>query len=231
MIKIPDKFKYPKVKFAWENKPLFVNEVIGKLYSSGRLYNGERLTAGINSEEGYFMYDLIKQNNFKNCLEIGMANGLSSQYICQALLENNNSGSLISIDPFQSTQWKNQGIENIKRAGLQKHSVVLEEKDYIILPKIINGILKNKAELFDFIIIDGDHRFDYTLLDFMYSDFILRKGGVILVDDVLHKSVQPVVRYIDKNYHHFKRYHISKTMAMYVKTGDDKRDWNFHVNF
>ena len=163
MIKIPDRFKYPKAKFAWENKPLFVNEVIDKLYSSGKLYNGEKLTAGINSEEGYFMYDLVKQNNFKNCLEIGMANGLSSLYICQALKEINKEGSLISIDPFQSTQWKNQGIENIKRAGLDKHSAVLEEKDYIILPKILSGILRNKAELFDFIFIDGDHRFDYTL--------------------------------------------------------------------
>jgi predicted O-methyltransferase YrrM len=234
MVVIPDRTKYPKTKNPWENKALFVNDVIAKIYNSGKLYSGEKLTAGINAEEGYFMYDLIKQNKFKHCLEIGMANGMSALYMCQALKENDNGGTLISIDPFQTTQWKQEGVNNIKRAGLVEYSALLEEMDYLALPEILANMKANKVPKFDLIFIDGDHRFDYTLLDFLYSDLLLNVGGVILVDDIRHRSVKPVINYLDTNYTHFtmlKGPKASDTMACFIKKKQDERAWNFHINF
>ncbi len=48
----------------------------------------------------------------------------------------------------------------------------------------------------DFIFIDGWHTFDYTLIDFFYADKLLRKDGIILIDDALHKGVEKFVKNI-----------------------------------
>jgi predicted O-methyltransferase YrrM len=234
MIIIPDKSKYSITPNKYTNPFFQVNDTLSEIYNSGRLYNGEKLTAQTNPDEGYFIYDLIKKNKYKNCLEIGMANGISALFICQALAELNNNGSLISIDPYQSTQWKNQGVENIKRAGLKKYHALAEKFDYTALPHMLINMQKSTLEKFDLIFIDGDHRFDYTLLDFMYSDMMLKVGGVILVDDVRHKSVRPVINYLERNYKHFKMLkgpNASESMALFIKIGEDKRSWDFHVNF
>lgn len=234
MVVIPDKSKYIVTSNKYTNTFFQVNDVLAHIYMSGRLYNGEKLRAQIGPDEGYFIYDIIKKNNYKNCLEIGMANGMSALYICQALSELKNGGSLISIDPYQSTQWESQGVKNVKRAGLEKYHALAEKFDYTALPHMLINMNKNKVEKFDLILIDGDHRFDYTLLDFMYSDMMLNVGGIILVDDIRHKSVRPVINYLERNYKHYKMlkgYNASNSMALFIKIGEDKRTWDFHVNF
>ena len=59
--------------------------------------------------------DTIKKHNYIKCLEIGMANGLSTLYILS-----DKKTTLISIDPNQKTQWKSQGLKFIKKYGLEK---------------------------------------------------------------------------------------------------------------
>lgn len=184
-----------------------------------------------------------------------MANGLSSLYICQALFEQKSFFSsqnenikdkdikktfkdkdfyLISIDPYQSTQWKNAAVKHLEDAKLQRYNTLIKELDAVALPEILSLVSDKKLELFDFIFIDGDHKFDYTLLDFMYADMMLKVGGVIVVDDVLHDNVKACMNYIDTNYKHFKKLkgaNASKTMNLYVKIEEDKRTWDFHVPF
>ena len=183
-----------------------------------------------------------------------MANGLSSLYICQALFEQkslslsteNIKGKdslidgkdkdfyLISVDPYQCIQWKNAAVKHLEDAKLQSYNTLIEELDAVALPEILSLISKQKLELFDFIFIDGDHKFDYTLLDFMYADMMLKIGGVIVVDDVRYENVKACMNYIDTNYKHFKKLkgvNASKTMNLYVKIEDDKRTWDFHVPF
>jgi len=52
-----------------------------------------------------------------------MANGLSALAICQALADNGRPyRMLISIDPFQASQWDNTARANLERAGLSTFS-------------------------------------------------------------------------------------------------------------
>ena len=238
---LPDRTKYPKTDRIgiYTNKFYLVNDTITNLFKTQRLPNKEKMTGQIDPLEGYYMYDLIRKNKFKNCLEIGMANGMSALYICQALKENGN-GMLFSIDPFQTSQWNGMALENLKNAGLSKYSFLLEEKDIHALPKILKfcekeaKLTKKPTEIFDFIFIDGDHRFDYTLLDFFYASLLLRIGGVIIVDDIRMPAVRDVIKYLRTNYKHFKLVGgegKSVTSATFVKIADDKREWHFHNNF
>jgi hypothetical protein len=78
------------------------------------------------------------------------------------------------------------------------------------------------------------HLFDYTLVDIFYADLLCRVGGVILLDDIRHRGVAPVMDYMLTNYPHLQRVEdtiCAETMATFVKTAPDSRSWDFHVPF
>jgi predicted O-methyltransferase YrrM len=214
-----------------------VNNTIKEIYKTGKTETEDgskiKITSAIGPYEGYNLYYLVIENKFTNVLEVGMANGLSSLYICEALKkvkkETGKSGKLISIDPFQSIQWKNAGITSIKKAKLKTYHKLIEEMDYIAMPQLIEEDKK-----FDMVLIDGMHLFDYTILDLFYADILTKVGGVICLDDIKHKGTGKAYDYVVKNYKHWKLIPntiANKTMATFLKIKEDNRYWNFHSNF
>lgn len=183
-----------------------------------------KIHSAIKKEEGENIQKIIKKYNLNNCLEIGMAYGISAFYI----LSSKKDIKLTSIDPYQKDekQWNSMGIKLLQYVKLNKRHNLIEELSYIGLPKLLN---KNKS--YDFIFIDGWHTFDYTLLDFFYADKLLKLGGIIVIDDVLHKGVNKCIKYVETNYKNYKKIETSKTQAGYIKIGEDKREWYNHVNF
>ncbi len=195
-------------------------------YFKLKIYNEndiKKIEANINSKEGYFIENIIEKYNFKKCLEVGLAHGISSVYI----LKNKNT-SLISIDPFQKEQWDNQALKFIKHLKLDDRHELIEKKSYTALPELL---AKKGEKSFDFIFIDGNHLFDYTLIDFFYSDLLLKIGGVIIIDDALHAGVSKFVKFIDNNFKSYKKINSPNTVAAYIKIKDDDRIWSFHQNF
>ncbi len=142
-------------------------------------------------------------------------------------LQENKSGCLTSIDPFQKTQWDNVGIRNIKAAGTSRRHKLIQEKSYEAMPRLLA-----EGKKYDMIFIDGMHLFDYTLVDVFYATLLIRANGCLVIDDILHAGVQKCIKYIDTNYPHLTRIRDipSKTIAVYV-CGADKRRWDFHRNF
>ena len=135
---------------------------------------------------------------------------------------------LVSIDPFQKTQWNNNGIKLLTNSKLISRHKLIEKKSYEAMPEL----LKDNEGKFDFIFIDGWHTFDYTLVDFFYADKILRKGGIIAVDDAKHQGVAKCLKYIDTNYNNFyKKIDSHYTIGVFRKIKEDNRDWNFHKFF
>ena len=55
------------------------------------------------------------------------------------------------------------------------------------------------AGSFDFILIDGDHTYDYALIDIMLAIPYLSRGGYILVDDAAHPQVRDAISYVIEN--------------------------------
>lgn len=233
-----------------KNEQLFLDYVLNDLVSAFKYYNKNildqflidfnksiieafkrvyiknktiKFSSAINSKEGKFITDVIDKHELSNCLEIGMAYGISSFYILSV-----KNTKLISIDPYQKEQWSNNGINLIKEFNFQKRHKLMEMKSYIALPKLLE---KNQNK-FDFIFIDGFHTFDYTLLDFFYSNLLLKINGYILIDDALHHGVNKCIEYIKNNYlDSYKKIDSPVTFALFKKINEDKREWNFHKNF
>lgn len=183
-----------------------------------------KISSNINTNEGQQMYNIINKYNCKKCLEIGMAFGISAFYILQ-----NKNAKLISIDPFQKSQWGYNGINLLKQVNFINRHKLYQDKSYVILPKLLK---KYKNNYFDFIFIDGFHTFDYTLIDFFYSNLLLKLNGIIIIDDALHNGVNKCIKYIETNYSSFyKKLESTPTCAIFQKINEDKREWNYHKNF
>ena len=188
-----------------------------------------KYNSGVGPVEGWHLYSLVKKNNYANLLEIGMAYGTSALFMCQALKELGGKRKLTSIDPFQSTQWKNIGVLNIQRAKLSDYHAVIEKTS----DDAMADLLRQKKS-FDLVFIDGMHLFDYTLLDIYFAAKLVRINGVIVVDDVRHRGVRKAIEYVKKNYNFLffiDNTVANSTMNTFVKIADDTRNWDFHVEF
>jgi hypothetical protein len=201
---------------------LFSLRHVGKIENKVQFY----VKAGINQEEGSFLYNLVFDKNLHKCLEIGMANGISSIYICTAL-KKLGLGILVSIDPFQTTQWKSNGLELIADYKVKTYHKLIQKKSFDALPEL----LKRNEKTFDLVFIDGWHTFDYTLVDIFFAVLLMKIGGYMIVDDALHPGVQQTLEYINKNYTMLKKISSPKSFGAYEKISDDTRDWNFHIRF
>jgi predicted O-methyltransferase YrrM len=124
-------------------------------------------------------------------LEVGMAIGTSSLAILAGLRRLDQRGRLVSIDPCQTKDFAAQGITNVRRAGFQDLHELVEEYDYLALPKLLA-----ERRRFDLIYIDGRHTFDHVQLDVFYCDKLLRQGGIMAFNDCGWRAVHKVLRFL-----------------------------------
>ncbi|HEX2868982.1 MAG TPA: O-methyltransferase [Ignavibacteriales bacterium] len=117
-----------------------------------------------------FMEQLILLYRPRRVLEIGTAIAYSSIHIARCLRK---KGRLITIE--QSRDNIRLAEENIRNSGLEKKIKLVEGNALDLMPKI-----KKK---FDFIFLDADKE-DYKDL-FDFSMVLLKKGGVMFVDNLL----------------------------------------------
>ncbi|UCS91985.1 class I SAM-dependent methyltransferase [Echinicola marina] len=154
--------------------------------------SGEKIKihSGLSKDEIEAIIQIIKENDLiVNTIEIGCAYGISTLAICEALDDKENAFHTV-IDPFQESDWKGVGINNIEKAGYKK-IVFVQEYSEIVLPKLLND---NKR--YDFALIDGYHTFEHTLLDFFYLERMIRPGGIIAIDDSNWPSIRKAISYI-----------------------------------
>ena len=146
---------------------------------------------GIPLEYAVGLYRAVLTKRPKTVMEIGMAEGAASLAILSALSQLGGERLLISIDPNQSEQWHNVGVNNVKANGFASLHRLIEEPDYLALP----DLLRQQVAL-DAAYIDGWHTFDYVLLDFFYIDRMLRVGGVVGFNDCGWPAIRRALRFV-----------------------------------
>jgi predicted O-methyltransferase YrrM len=175
-----------------------VNSLIDHIYASQYVEDadGNRLSlfpTAVSREDGLALYNLVRATRARNTLETGLAYGLSTLFMCQALCDQG-AGSHTAVDPNQRTRWKSIGLLNVERAGLDRFLRFVEAPSDRALPQLALA-----GERFDVVFIDGSHRFDHVLLDFYYADQLLRVGGYIMLDDVWMPAVRKACSFILRN--------------------------------
>jgi hypothetical protein len=120
-------------------------------------------------------------------IEIGMANGISTLAILSGLEP---GARLISIDPFQDSQWNGAGRALVAQTDRAPDHELRLEPDYLALPALLR---ENRTV--DFAYIDGMHTFDYVALDAFFADKLLPIGGVIGFNDCGFRSIHKFLRF------------------------------------
>jgi predicted O-methyltransferase YrrM len=123
-------------------------------------------------------------------LEIGLAYGVSTLFICDALQSLGQPAVHVVLDPYQNGKWRGMGLKNLRDAGFGSLVEFHEEPSELFLPKLVES-----GRRVDFAFIDGLHRFDQAFVEFFYINRLLRPGGVVLFDDAARRSVNRVVRH------------------------------------
>ncbi|MCB0699399.1 MAG: class I SAM-dependent methyltransferase [Chitinophagales bacterium] len=152
------------------------------------------LTSSIDKEEGLFLNKLISENKPNRSLEIGCAEGISSMVICESI---GPDGDHTILDPFQSTEWQNHGVNNLKKAGFNNFTI-FEERSEFALPR-----LASEGNKYDFVFVDGWHTFDHVLVEFFYINKMLNVGGVVAFDDAALTGLNRLMRFIS-NYPNYE---------------------------
>jgi predicted O-methyltransferase YrrM len=203
-----------------------VNPILEDIYRTGKcldLAGKERkVTGAVPREDALILQEMVRFVKAKTTLETGVAFGLSTLAICEALqaeatpAENwgQSLGAPASNMPGASYERaardgprflpKHYGVDpeqNTVHGGAALASLKRAGLDSVF--ELLEGPshlmlpkLLEKGVVLDLGFIDGWHTFDYTLLDFFYIDKMLRPGGVVLFHDRSWPSKQKVIRFI-----------------------------------
>lgn len=168
----------------------------------------------IKDSEAQFIHDFLVSNKIQKTLEVGLAYAKSAAHIIAAT-ENKH----IAIDPFQDN-YQRLGLTNIDNLGLTNYLDFREDFSHNVLPQL----LIEKAK-FEFIFIDGDHKFDGEFIDFYYSDLLLESNGFVLLHDTWMRSTRLLMHFIKNNRKDFKKVPTPlRNFALYQKVGKDNRN-------
>ncbi|MGH7837135.1 MAG: O-methyltransferase [Candidatus Binataceae bacterium] len=178
-----------------------IEEFIAALYRADAVLDEDGVAHSISArsltaERGNFLSILCEREGARSVLEIGMAWGLSTLCLLRALVANGASaGAHVVIDPFQTTDFHRAALASIRRLGLASMVEFHEELSELALPKMVA-----RKRCFDFVFIDGNHRFDGVFLDAVYANRLLRPGGVMAFDDSWSDPVFLACRFLETNY-------------------------------
>ena len=127
------------------------------------------------------LYDFVRDQQPRDCLELGFAHGASSLYIAAAL-EENGGGSLTSVD-LPSSSTLTPSIEDLAaKTGLGRYlSVVRETTSYTWFLK--KELERRTGPRYDFCFIDGAKNWTVDGCAFFLVDRLLRQNGWLLFDD------------------------------------------------
>ncbi len=132
----------------------------------------------------------------------------------------------LAIDPFEVSLWHGIGLVQAARVRTAAKFTWLPGYSVHALSRLIRT-----RESFDFIYIDGNHRFDDVLVDFYLSDQITRVGGYVIFDDSWMDSIAAVCRFIARNRAYQALPQEAEGFRVFRKLRHDDRDWRHFVPF
>ena len=128
----------------------------------------------IRTCEAQTLYSIIRENKYKNIIDIGTGPGFSCLYLAQALKDERIDGKVTTFDITP----KPEAEELIKQFELNDYV------DFVLGDSKEQIPLKMKTQTFDFVLIDGEHSYEQTKADLECVIQQLKPGGCIAFHDV-----------------------------------------------
>lgn len=144
----------------------------------------------ISVGEAEFLAGLVIETAARRCLEIGVARGISTLALTQAVAQLG-GGGLVGVDPHQRSEHGGAALASLAEFGLQEFFSLREGPSHSELPKLLNS-----GDRFDLVFVDGAHQFNFKFVDFYYADLLLETGGYLVFHDLLLGATKKLYLYI-----------------------------------
>ncbi|MCU0520743.1 MAG: class I SAM-dependent methyltransferase [Anaerolineae bacterium] len=189
-------------------------------------------TVTITTEEGEAIRRWVVSENATHTIEVGLAFGFSALYICEGLLLNGHPDPRhVTLDPWQSSGYADRGLQILEEAGVRALVEFHGESSQLALPRFIK-----EGRQFDLAFVDGNHRFDAVFVDLYYLGHLVRKGGVIILDDYQLPGIRRAASFFVSNL----GWKIEETsppddqhswVVLRTSATEDTRDFRYFVEF
>lgn len=159
----------------------------------------------VQPEVARFISFIIKTLNVKNILEVGTAIGYSAALMHRA------AGGCRIVTIERNEEMVEKALKNLESAGISK--------DITILKGEAEEILKNMNETFDMVFLDAAK--GQYLEFFPDCHRMLKKGGIILADNVLFRGMVATNKLLIR-----RKITIVKRLRKYLKYMSENKDYD-----
>jgi predicted O-methyltransferase YrrM len=179
----------------------------------------------ISPEQGATLRRLMMDSSASRSLEVGFAYGFSTLWMLDALRKQPKAVH-VAIDPFEKSQWHGIGLKQVDKIRFEGKFKWLQDFSIHALSDLIR-----QGENFDFIYIDGNHRFDDVIVDFYLCDQLARPNTLIVLDDMWMPSIRAASSFIIENRSYTVESQPVRNILALRKVRDDDRDWQHFRRF
>jgi hypothetical protein len=177
-------------------------------------YFSNNKTENLKDFDDYSIFEIIHKNNYKKVLQVGLNDGICTAYLLKALKEN--KGILYSIDSYQTLKFENQGIDFIKRLKYDSNLLFVNDKIHY---KYLQSLSKEDKEeqSFDLIVINNMENYQTILLEIYFSYKLLKKDGLLIVQNIIAPDIHNAVSYIDLEWYFYEKQHTNSFLYVIYK--------------
>jgi predicted O-methyltransferase YrrM len=188
-----------------------LDKIFSELQVEDAYQNKYPLHSATAKNQCEFIADILIDIKPSFSLEIGLAYGISTIAIIEALGKIKQPFHHTVIDPYQ-IDWHNVGLHYINKTGYNHNVTVHEKFSDEVLPTLVN-----EGKRIQFAYIDSTKVFDILLTDIHFINKMLDVNGIIVFDDCRYPGIRKLIRYLavhpsfkvykglDKDYYSFKR--------------------------
>lgn len=149
----------------------------------------------IDADEGQALRTWVVREKALRTIEVGLGYGVAALFICDGLLANGDAAARhLAIDPHQQSRFANCALQFLDDAGVLELVEHHSAESHIVLPRLLA-----EGHAYDLAFVDGNHRFDGVFVDLVYLDRLVRRGGIVIVDDYQLRSVSRAVAFFTAN--------------------------------
>ena len=203
----------------------------GSLVASSDEASEDVRRVSIGVEEGAALRAWVVREKATRTLEIGLGYGVSALHVLEGLLEGGGPEPRhVALDPFQETRFRNLGLRALEEAGVRPLVEIHGELSQVLLPAFWK-----EGRSFDLAFVDGNHRFDFVFLDLFYLARLVKRGGIVFVDDYNYPGIRKAVAFFLANLgwtiEEIAPGEEPRWVAVRTARGEDARDFRYFVDF
>lgn len=148
----------------------------------------------IGPAQGVALRECVRKEGALRTLETGLGYAASTLFICEGLFANGPNGRHVAMDPLVPGTHAGEGLEHLEQAGIRDLVEFYAAGSELVLPRLLA-----EGRRFDLAFIDGNHRFEGVLLDFVYCGKLLSPGSVVFADDAQLPAVRRAAQFCVSN--------------------------------